>query len=74
MRSSAVNLAIIIFSQFALGQTASAASSSSGGGATAAPATKRVGNVDVPAEKTRPIVVPKFADAITIDGKADEPA
>ena len=74
MRYSAVILAIIIFSQFALGQTASAASSSSGGGATAAPATKRVGNVDVPAEKTRPIVVPKFTDAITIDGKADEPA
>ena len=64
----------MIFSQFAHGQTASAASTSSGGGATSAPATKRIGNVDVPAEKTRPIVVPKFTDAITIDGKADEPA
>jgi hypothetical protein len=64
----------MIFSQFAYGQTASAASTSSGGGATSAPATKRIGNVDVPAEKTRPIVVPKFTDAITIDGKADEPA
>lgn len=64
----------MIFSQFAYGQTASAASTSPGGGATSAPATKRIGNVDVPAEKTRPIVVPKFTDAITIDGKADEPA
>ena len=71
MRYFAVVFAILIFSQFSFAQAASAASSS---GAAPAAATKRVGNVDVPAEKTRPIVIPKLADTITIDGKADEAA
>ncbi len=73
MRYFAVVFAILIFSQFSFAQAASAASSS-GAATTPAAATKRVGNVDVPAEKTRPIVIPKLADTITIDGKADEAA
>lgn len=37
-------------------------------------ATVKIGNVEVPIEKTRPVTVPKFAQAVTIDGRPDEEA
>ncbi|HVF30400.1 MAG TPA: DUF5916 domain-containing protein [Pyrinomonadaceae bacterium] len=36
--------------------------------------TVKIGNVEVPIEKTRPVTVPKFATPITVDGKIDEDA
>lgn len=40
----------------------------------ASSATKRIGKVDVPLEKTRPIVIPKIGESIVIDGKPSEEA
>ena len=36
--------------------------------------TKRIGNVDVPAEKTRPITIPRLIETVIIDGKPSEEA
>ncbi|HEX6624604.1 MAG TPA: DUF5916 domain-containing protein, partial [Pyrinomonadaceae bacterium] len=42
------------------------------GGAAPAPATKKVGNVMLPPEKTQPTRIPKFDAVPVIDGKLDE--
>lgn len=36
------------------------------------PAVTRVGNVDVPSYKLRPVTIPKMGETITIDGRLDE--
>lgn len=74
--------AIFLFAVSAFAQTEGTGQSSSPSGASetseqAADASKgetvRVGKVDVPAAKMRPIVVPKIpAEGITIDGRVDE--
>ncbi|MBK9769056.1 MAG: carbohydrate binding family 9 domain-containing protein [Chloracidobacterium sp.] len=72
MRSYAAVFAILLFSQLAIGQTSVDISfwafindCRSG---------KRVGNIEVSAERTRPIVVPRNAASIVIDGKVDDAA
>ncbi|HEX2640032.1 MAG TPA: DUF5916 domain-containing protein, partial [Pyrinomonadaceae bacterium] len=75
-----VLLAIILFSitidAQSSGSGASVASTGKGSNTSSASAggdaPVKVGNVTIPPEKARPVLVPKFESAIVIDGKPDE--
>lgn len=69
MKKSGFLFVVLILSSVVYSQQAVSTSSSSGA---SSGADTRRGNVEVPAEKLRPIGIPKISQSIVIDGRPDE--